>query len=602
MHRDLPWRKPRHELALLALVAAAALLPMYPLTSQDQSRLCLSNALVHLRLSADECLASTFDKAVYGGHLYSDKPPGMSVLELPAMGILRLQPIDDVTTTSARLWGVRLLTSGLAFLVCAFLVGRVAEGLSAGTGGAALVAFALGTLVWPLAATSFGHVVVAAFAFGAFLLAWRGSPLGAGLLAGGAFLLEYQAAVVAVALAVYVAVRSGRAVGRFALGVLPGAALLAAYDTAAFGRPWRVPYRYIDNGWLFDQRQGLFGIRLPRVHSTFEVFAGGGGLLVVSPILVMAAVGLFHLGRACRVEAITAGAIAATFVLIDCGYFLPYGGVSPGPRFLVPGLPFLALGLGPAFNLRPRLCSLLTVLSVVPMAALMLVWSTNPPLHGTVWAELWRVVEQGGSSRIVRNITPTAPNWLGLGRTAGAVPIVLAAGCALALALRGLPLGRAARSRVAAAAAAVALALVAAADAAAVAGFPYGVEVATTPADLTATLTASRVDALPGDEVDYVATVANGAAGIVSGVRLDVALAPGMLLLGAPAYTRGSGCTGTTRLDCFLDYLTPEMSTSVRFGVRIEPGASGNARVSVWPSSNGDRGPGASAVVDLGSG
>jgi len=44
---------------------------------------------------------------------------------------------------------VRALSVGLAFVLCAFLVGRVSEGLAPGYGGIALVSFALGTLVAP---------------------------------------------------------------------------------------------------------------------------------------------------------------------------------------------------------------------------------------------------------------------------------------------------------------------------------------------------------------------------------------------------------------------------------------------------------------------
>ena len=86
----LPWRRPRYELLLLLLVALAALLPVGPVSPQDQSRLCLTQALVHGNLSNDACLAVSFDRASYGGHLYSDKAPGMSVLELPTSELVRL--------------------------------------------------------------------------------------------------------------------------------------------------------------------------------------------------------------------------------------------------------------------------------------------------------------------------------------------------------------------------------------------------------------------------------------------------------------------------------------------------------------------------------
>jgi len=90
---SLPWQRPRHELLLLALVAAVALLPVYHLGDQDLSRFCLAQGLVHGHLSNDACLAPSFDKARYGGHLYSDKAPGMSLLAVPAAEAVRLPPI-----------------------------------------------------------------------------------------------------------------------------------------------------------------------------------------------------------------------------------------------------------------------------------------------------------------------------------------------------------------------------------------------------------------------------------------------------------------------------------------------------------------------------
>src|SRR5262249_4775568 len=83
-----------------------------------------------------------------------------------------------------RLWAVRVLTSGLAFLLCAFLVGRISEGLAPGRGAAALVTFALGTIMAPVAPTGLAHDSAALLGFGAFALAWRRRPLLAGLAGG----------------------------------------------------------------------------------------------------------------------------------------------------------------------------------------------------------------------------------------------------------------------------------------------------------------------------------------------------------------------------------------------------------------------------------
>ncbi|MHB8469828.1 MAG: hypothetical protein ACYDCH_08750 [Gaiellaceae bacterium] len=83
---------------------------------------------------------------------------------------------------------------------------------------------------------------------------------------------------------------------------------------------------------------------------------GSRGLLVVSPVAVAAATGLALLWRReRRAEAAVCAAITIAFVLLDAGYFPPYGGTSPGTRFLVPALPFLALGPAAAFERLPRL-------------------------------------------------------------------------------------------------------------------------------------------------------------------------------------------------------------------------------------------------------
>jgi hypothetical protein len=421
---------------LLALVAIVALLPVYRINYQDRSRICLAQALAQARLYNDACLATSLDRATFGGHLYSDKAPGVSVLELPAAEAVRLPPMNELADPSPRLWAVRLLTSGIAFLLSVFMVGRVAEGLAPGWGGPSLVAFGLGTLAGPLAATSFEHVAVGTAGLAAFLLAWKRRALLAGLCAGGALLLEYQAVAIVVAVAIYLAVRERRKLPAYVAGVCPGLALLLAYDALAFGSPFHVPYRYVSNVFASDQAGGFFGVHLPRAHSIRDVFVGSEGLLVISPVLVAAAVGLVLLARRHRAEAIVAGAVTLFYVLLDSGYYLPYGGGSPGPRFLVPALPFIALGLGPAFARLPRVTALLSLVSVIATTGIMLVWNSDQPLRQTIWGELVRAVADGPHSKFLRVLmTANAIGWTSAGSGTGLVVIMAAAAGALVVAL-----------------------------------------------------------------------------------------------------------------------------------------------------------------------
>jgi Ca2+-binding RTX toxin-like protein len=87
--------------------------------------------------------------------------------------------------------------------------------------------------------------------------------------------------------------------------------------------------------------------------------------------------------------------------------------------------------------------------------------------------------------------------------------------------------------------------------------------------DLKVALSASKTTLAPGDESDLVATVTNsGGAGSLQ-THLVITLPATMTLLGPPAYDRGSGCTGTQKIDCYLDYVPNGATTKVLFAVRV---------------------------------
>lgn len=418
----------RFELPVLLLVAAAALSAVNLTGPQDRTRYELTRHLVLYHTLTLE--PGFFDRAVFDGKTYSDKAPGMSFLAVPAYEVERLAgvaraPRDWHAEGDLSLWLMRVLTSGLLFLGSVFLVGRLGERLVLGTGAATAAIFGAATLAAPLAPTFFEHDAAGAFAVAAFALVLRGGRRGtialAGLCAGVAVLFDYATAIVVLALAVLCAVRYGRTVLWFLAGGLPAAAALAAYDWAAFGSPFHLSYRYIVGPLAERQHHGFFGLGVPTLAGLREVLVGNRGLLVFSPVLVAAAVGLVLLWRrGRRGEAAVTGAVAAAFVLLDASYFLPYGGSSPGPRFFAPALPFLALGLPAALARFPRSTIGLALVSAALTTADTATWAVRPPTD-TSWL----------ASR--DDLAKTVWSWLVPNRNVGIGIVLLCALAAVAL-------------------------------------------------------------------------------------------------------------------------------------------------------------------------
>jgi hypothetical protein len=428
---------------LLVLVAIATLTVVYPPGAQDTSRMCVTRSIVHGSLHADSCLGTSEDSATFGGHVFTDKAPGVSFLAVPAAVAVGLgRPGSWHPHGDLRLWFVRLSTGGLALLVSAFLIGRIGEGLAPGWGGASLVTYATGTLAGGLAADNFGEVPAATFAFAAFVLAWRRSPGWAGLVAGLGLLVEYQTAVIAAVVCGYVALGGARAFGRYLAGLVPGVLLLGLYDRVAFGSPFHLSYRYVSPQFQAEQSSGVFGVHSPSLHALVAVLVGHRGALVVAPVLAASVAGLVLLWRrGVRAEALLCAAVALIFIVVDAGYFDPWGGDSDGARFLIPSLPFQAVGLAPAFARWRVATSVLAAISVVGSTAVLLTWpgAVNAALtiRGmTIWQDLAQLPAHGAAAPVATFLQKNVLSWFSVGLLGSAAVVLGAALGAFALTVR----------------------------------------------------------------------------------------------------------------------------------------------------------------------
>ncbi len=383
-----------------ALALAAVVLAMASLVQgggwNQNAHLALVRSLSHGTPIVDDTWEGTGDLAEHDGHLYSAKAPGVALLAVGPYFVLDrtgvLEGIADLTNTpraDVDLWFIAALVCALLAGVALVLVGRLGDLVAPGYGIAAAATLGLGTLLLPFATLVFAHVPAGALAFSAFAILWlrRGAvaTVAAGVLAGLAVTVEYSLGIAVVALGLYAVCRGDlvRRGGAFAAGALAGVIPLFAYNWWAFDSPLHFPYE--DARPIFGTNandRGLFGISWPSPEVAVRLLFDERGLIVVTPVVLVAVAALVPMARrGFRAEAYVVGGLAFAFLVYNAGYDVPFGGDSPGPRFLVALLPFLAVPLAVAFERWTMLTIALAVVSAVYAVGV----TATGPLQASGW-------------------------------------------------------------------------------------------------------------------------------------------------------------------------------------------------------------------------
>ena len=299
------------------------------------------------------------DKAIWQGHFYSNKAPGLAFAAIPIYRALRVffpAPVSDSATIFVLL---RVLTVSLLFSVA---LARLAARLAPARGAAMVVcAVAFGTPLLFYGRSFFGHAWTAALLFLSWDLVRRReerAPAGdvpllaaaAGLLAGWAAISEYTAAPLALVLALRMATRgSPRALSLFAAGAAIPLLLLLSYNAACFGSPW-VLYSAREAHRSFAELagKGLFGFGPPSPRIAWAyLFHPARGLLLFSPFWIWVIPGSLAWWRSGedRVDALFMIAATAGFFILLTGYPNWHGGWSLGDRYLLPVAFFAAFAV-----------------------------------------------------------------------------------------------------------------------------------------------------------------------------------------------------------------------------------------------------------------
>jgi hypothetical protein len=304
----------------------------------------------HRTFSIDRALAEFGDfedKAVFGGHAYSNKAPGLSFAALPVYLALRpvLGPARPGRAT-AMFYALRLCTVSLATLLAlAVLAGRLRRsGTDPAFAPAVVFALAFGTPLLVYARSFFSHAWTASLLYLAFELLHRRKERGvhvvlAGFLAGWAVLSEYPAAILVAVLFLDAAWKAPRRGLLFLAGGAPAAALLGWYDQSCFGGIFELSSRHEAFAeYTALSRQELFGFRVPSLSTAGRyLFSRSRGMLVESPFWAFLPVAALSRRLSVRERAVSLAAAAALFVAM-CGYENWHGGWAIGSRYLVPGI------------------------------------------------------------------------------------------------------------------------------------------------------------------------------------------------------------------------------------------------------------------------
>lgn len=381
------------------------------------------------------------DRALSDGHTYSDKAPYPSLIVVPAYEAFRAMggkpfPVVDGQqvvnrSTHVGLWWVTFWSATVPAILLAITLRRLLVRFDRTHATAVALGVMLGTTMLPFTTWLFSHAMAALFVGWAWTLLRPETPgrrdhVLAGVCLGAGIGSEYTIAIVALILLIDVIVaRRLAGAALLSAGTVLGTLPLLAYNWSVFHNPFEVSYQGHLANFHGSGAFGVFNLTAPKLDEVTRALVGERGLFVLTPIALFAVVGcLVGIAEGGRVR--RDGWIALTalvgFVIATTGID-GLGGSSPGPRYLIPMFPLLAVPLAVVWQRFPRPCAAAAAIGGVMM---WIATVTTPDIDSKAPNALGTWLDFLRDGRLVPNILTGRQNgWvLYLTATAGVVAVL----------------------------------------------------------------------------------------------------------------------------------------------------------------------------------
>jgi hypothetical protein len=354
---------------------------------------------------------NTGDWSFYGGHFYSNKAPGTTLLGIPFYtGIFLLEKLCGISVDhhyveilNAYLINFFVSVLPVSLGILFFYKLLLLKGLSLKKSIFCSLILAFGTCVFPYSTELWGHTTAMAFlVFALYQMEknTRTSIFLAGLFAGFATLTDYLALLMTVTSALYILTTNHKKIFYFIGGGLFPLMLMLGYHYICFGNIFHTSTTFTNPLFLEKQRVlGMFGTVVPSIFMRL-LFSLERGLLVSMPILFFAFPGFCFLMKKDKHSAKTAAFALASVILmllVNSSFNGWHGGHSACARYQIVALPFwILLVSGVPWQKKWSIpLAVSAALSTFNMLAIAAVCVQPPmglpnPIYGAVYSQFFR--------------------------------------------------------------------------------------------------------------------------------------------------------------------------------------------------------------------